>query len=268
MKIALAFYGIPRSTTICFPSIQENILNSLPENAEVEFFYHLYEQSKVVNKRSGENGALSPQEYHPFLSFNGGLEKPGECLEKWDFEGVKSFGDVWKDDFNSLSNLIHQLNSLHQVTLLIEDYKPDVTIFLRPDLFYHDPLPKEIFSMLLNDKTSVFIPAWQWWGGYNDRFAVCGADSYKVYGKRICEMVNFCESAKKPLHAEELVKFVITSHKILPLPLNVRASRVRLDGTFKKEIFSSFRGMGGIKGVLELSSSKIKLMKINRKLIV
>lgn len=268
MKIALAFYGIPRSTKICFPSIQEKILNSLPQNAKVEFFYHLYEQSKVVNKRSGEDGELSPQEYHPFLSFNGRLEKPGDCLNKWGFDGIKSFGDIWKDDFNSLGNLIHQLNSLHQVTLLIESYKPDVTIFLRPDLFYHDPLPKEIFPMLLNNKSSIFIPAWQWWGGYNDRFSVCGANSYQAYGNRICEMVNFCKSAKKPLHAEELVRFVMELHNLQPLPLRVRASRVRLDGTFKKEIFSSFRGMGGVKRTLELSLSKIKLMKTNKKLII
>lgn len=247
MKIAIAFYGIPRSTTKSYPSIEKRILSTLPKNAEIKIFYHLYEQASVTNKRSGENAPIEQSAYTPFLVHNGFLETPGECLLKWPVHEIKKFGDTWHDDYQSLGNLMHQLNSLYEVTNLIESFDPDVVLFLRPDLIYHDTPPSEIYSFLLKEKSAIFIPSWQWWGGYNDRFSICGKEAYSSYGKRITQALNYCQANNKSLNSEELVKFASDKTNLVVYPLNVRASRARVDGTVKKEIFSSFRGMGGAK---------------------
>lgn len=259
MKIAIAFYGIPRST-LSYPSIEQKIFSTLPKDAEVKIFYHLYDQAIISNKRSGENSIIEKAAYAPFLEHNGELELPGNCLEKWQFEQVKSFGDTWNDEYQSLSNLLHQLNSLFEVTTQIDKFGPDMVLFLRPDLIYHDSPPSTIYSYLFRNQSAVFVPSWQWWGGYNDRFAFCGKEAYSIYGKRITQVIQFCEQNKKSLNSEELVKFVLDSKKLNIYPLNVRASRARVDGTVKKEIFSSYRGMGGIKHCARLAHKKINLI--------
>lgn len=259
MKIAVAFYGIPRSTVKSYPSIESKILSSLPENAEVQIFYHLYDQAEINNKRSGENAPIDRSAYSPFLKHKGLLEVPGGCLTRWEFEKIKGFGDTWGDEYQSLSNLMHQLNSLFEVTVLIDNFDPDVVLFLRPDLIYHDSPSHKIYSFLLKNKSAIFIPAWQWWGGYNDRFSICGKKAYSAYGKRVTQALNFCETQGKSLNSEELVKFAVDATGAEVFPLGVRASRARVDGSVKNELFSSFRGMGGMKHSANLITKKIQL---------
>ena len=135
MRIAVGFFGIPRRSDICYPSIEDNILNALPADAEVSCFYHFYQQDAVINQRSGESGTLTMSNYSPFVDNMAGiLEKPGKCLDRWDFDTFKKYGDAWGDDFSSLRNLVHQLNSLHQVTGLIQESDPDLVVFARPEI--------------------------------------------------------------------------------------------------------------------------------------
>ncbi len=47
------FFGIPRNSEICFPSIRENVLAHIPAGSEVQCFYHLYKIDEIRNPRSG-----------------------------------------------------------------------------------------------------------------------------------------------------------------------------------------------------------------------
>ena len=126
VKCAVAFFGLPRNSEVCFPSIQKNIYGSLPNGAMVRSFYHLYEQERVDNPRSNEKSKISSSNYVPFKGMEGLLEKPGLALEEWDFEYFFSLGDTWNDEGISIKNLIHQLHSLRQVTLLIENSELEI----------------------------------------------------------------------------------------------------------------------------------------------
>ena len=225
MRIAVGFFGIPRSSDICHPSIQEHVLGALPTDADVTCFYHFYQQDAVINERSGESGTLTESNYSPFVDTMAGiLEKPGECLDRWDFETFKKYGDAWDDGFSSLRNLIHQLNSLHQVTALIEASKPDLVVFARPDLYYHSPLPQYPFSQSTQWQRTVYVPSWQWWNGFNDRLAICGSDSFRAYGCRIEEAMNFCEAGNK-LHGERLLKYALSNAQSRIRTISTRATR-------------------------------------------
>ncbi len=244
LKIAVAFFGIPRNSDICFPSIQENLLAQLPADSNVKCFYHLYKIAEVHNQRSGEKGGLNEDNYRVFEPMTGSLDSTDGVLERWDFERVKALGDTWGDEHVSLRNLIYQLNSLRCVTHMMESFEPDFVVFARPDNFYHTPLPSYVFKRPKTRRLNVYVPDWQWWGGLNDRFAICGRDAYKVYGNRVERIFDFCSATGRKLHSERLLKFVLQQAGVRVCTMATTASRVRITGAFAEESFSPKRGMG------------------------
>lgn len=244
LKIAVAFFGIPRNSSICFPSIEQNVLAQLPAGSDVKCFYHLYKIDEVQNTRSGEKGELAADNYQPFESMSGGLTSTEGVLERWDFEQVKAQGDTWGDDYASLRNLIYQLNSLHTVTGMIEPFNPDFVVFVRPDNFFHNALPGYVFNHAQARRHNAYIPDWQWWGGLNDRFAICGRDTYVAYGKRVERIFDFCKATGRKLHSERLLKYALLEAGAKVCTLPTQASRVRITGAFAEESFSPKRGMG------------------------
>lgn len=244
LKVAVAFFGIPRNSSVCFPSIQANILAKLPADCEVQCFYHLYKVSEIQNARSGERGELAEENYRYFEPMNGNLETNDGVLERWGFERIKALGDTWNDDFASLRNLVYQLNSLREVTLQVEKFDPDFVVFARPDLLYHDPLPSYVFRCAHKRRRHAYIPDWQWWGGLNDRFAICGRDIYRAYGKRIERIFDFHQATGRKLHSERLLKYALLNGRAKICLLKARASRIRINGAVAEESFSARRGMG------------------------
>lgn len=244
MKIAVAFFGIPRSSSVCYPTIQKNVLDALPGSADVNCFYHLYQQRHVINPRSREAGVLTTADYAPFVDNMAGiLEKPGECLQWWDFDTLMQYGDAWGDGFYSLRNLVHQLNSLHMVTTLIQADAPDFVVYLRPDLYYHSPLPDHAFSFAHDWRRTVHVPSWQWSNGINDRFAVCGSDAFLAYGFRIQDALEFCRGGNE-LHGERLLKYAMVNGQTRIRTFDTRATRVRTGGRFHHERFSILHSTG------------------------
>lgn len=245
LKIAVCFFGITRSLSFTLPSIESNILRPLSRvatgcGASARIYSHFFAQAKVDNPRSGENGAMAPDEHLLLANDWLRLEPPGACLDLWNFEALKDFRDRWSDGFRSLSNLIHQLHSLRQATLAALEDGADIVIFLRPDLRYHDSLEAAIRRALLHpNRDLVQLPDWQSWAGLNDRFAVVsGTRAVHSYGCRIEQALTFCQDYQRPLHSEELLLYVLDKADIPVRTFSARASRVRLDGGEKEEDFS------------------------------
>lgn len=238
MKIAIAFFGLPRCSRITAPSIEDKILKQLPPQAEVKCFYHFYQQNEVVNAHSNEIGSLDQSNYDFFKPFEGMLEKPEDVLPLLNFEDFKKFGNAWEsEDFNSLRNLLLQLNSLKRVTELVEAFDPDCVLFARPDLCYHDPIPSKYYELAFKFKEAVILPEWQWGLGINDRFAITGKNAFRTYGKRIDEAMNYCKNGNKPLHSERLLKYALLKSQKEIFILDAKASRVRINGEFAQEKF-------------------------------
>jgi hypothetical protein len=165
-------------------------------------------------------------------------------LEQWDFERIKEQGDTWGDQHASMRNLVYQLHSLRSVTAMLTPFDPDFVVYVRPDNFYHDALPRYVFSLPHARRRNAYIPDWQWWGGVNDRFAICGKEVYPAYGNRIEDIFAFCQSTGRKLHSERLLKFVLQRAGARVCLLPTTASRVRIHGEFAEESFSPKRGMG------------------------
>ena len=180
-RIAIGFFGITRSLKWTLPSIQKNIIEQARALGDTRLFAHFYQQDHINNPRTGEDQSLDTNEYQLLECDEVELEKPGTCLATANFEWILSHGDAFYDEGKSLANLIHQLHSLQQVGRMIEAWKPDVTILARPDLTYHDSFASVIDKQLKSSPTKITIPDWQWYGGYNDRFAICGLDAGRIY---------------------------------------------------------------------------------------
>lgn len=240
IKIGIGFFGLPRNTDRTFTSIQEYILQPAAQFGTIVPYYHFYHQTRVVNKRSFENDELDPRQYQVFAGFQGELESPEGVPEKWGFVEISARGDAWKDEFHSLRNLLLQLHSLRQLTLRLETFEPDIVIFARPDLLYHHSFSPALKVMsAVNTEKMVYLPFWQWAGGYNDRFAICGKHAFNAYGKRIELMQSYLTSySRRPLHAERLLRFALDKSLLAVRRLDVQATRVRVSGDEVREDFS------------------------------
>lgn len=92
----------------------------------------------------------------------------------------------------------------------------------------------------------------------NDRFAICGKESYFSYGKRISVAENFCLENKRSLHSERLLKYALVKSGAKIKFLNCTASRVRVSGLIVEESFSDSSGMGKQENRFTLPVSKIR----------
>jgi hypothetical protein len=251
-KIAVAMYGIPRGSEITMPSLMKHFIEPARRIGECRVFYHLFQQDRVINVRSGEDAPLPHDAYAPFADFNGELERPGPCLDLWQFDRIREFGDHYRDDFCSVRNLVHQLHSMRQVTAWLSPWRPDVVLYLRPDLLYHTGPDVSTIETLCEHPRRCIVPDWQWWGGYNDRFAFCGAEAYAAYGNRIERAIEFSERTGRPLQAERLLRYVLQNAGASVRTTAIRADRVRVDGRIKPEDFSAHATAGSIRRQLEI----------------
>ncbi len=239
MKITVAFYGIPRCTPISAPSIERNLLEPLRSAGDVSVVHHLWRIDRVKSARSGEDAVLPQDAYAYFEQFSGVVEPPEVFEAGEQFQSWKACGDQFGDNFGSLRNLMHQLQSLRRVTALIERTDPDVVVFARPDLQYHDAIPLSACRFAARFPRSCVVPIWNWWAGYNDRFAICGKAAYRAYGNRVDRAVDSARATRRPIHSESLVKFALRKAGANTLAIPMTASRVRADGTVREENFNS-----------------------------
>lgn len=238
-KIAICFFGITRSLSRTMSSIETNILKPAERLGETKTYGHFFSLARIDNPRTQEQTVLDPDEYKllnaDWISFT----KPGSILEECGFDKLKSYGDFWQDDFKSLSNLVHQLYSLKAVATQAKTDEPDIFVFCRPDLLYHDSFEKDLVKALGKQKEYVALPRWQRHkGGFNDRFAICTSlQAAEAYAFRLEQALNFCDVFSRPLHAEQLLRFALHTKKVATTRLGVRASRMRSTGVLKDEKF-------------------------------
>ncbi|HLQ19905.1 MAG TPA: hypothetical protein VK146_13090 [Tabrizicola sp.] len=253
LKIAVVFFGITRALRLTLPSISENLIGPARAIArEVRLFGHLYRQTTIRNVRSGEHGELDPEEYRLLNLDEVELEEPDACLDLYPIADMQARGDIWHDDFASFKNLVHQLHSLRRATLMAERFQPDIVIFARPDLLYHDTAAEHLDTLARARRSFVLVPDWSQWFGHNDRFAIVkGADATAAYGRRAERMGEYCARGKR-LHSERLLKFALAGQRVRLM--HMRASRVRSNGLQVLEDFTPGRGPMGVKELVPLGT--------------
>lgn len=244
LKIAVVFFGITRALRLTLPSITAQLIDPARAIArEIRLCGHFFRQTGISNPRSGEMGELDPEEYRLLNLDAVELEDPGACLDLYPMDQMQARGDIWRDDFASFRNLVHQLHSLKRATLLAEGFQPDIVIFARPDLLYHDSAAEHLDLLARAHRSFVLVPDWAQWFGHNDRFAlVKGAEGVAAYGRRADRMGEYCARGKR-LHSERFLKYALGGQRVRTM--HMRASRVRASGLQVLEDFTPGRGPMG-----------------------
>lgn len=239
VKITVCFFGITRSLNYTIASINRNVLTPARAAGDVSIYGHFFKQSIIENSRSGEQGRADLEEYRLLHCDEVNLDEPDIWIDPHWRRLLQSFGDHWEDDFRSFRNLLHQLHSLGKVTELAMKGNPDIVVFCRPDLEYHDSLGGALGAATRQAPPAAFVPRWQEWGGLNDRFAICiGRHAIEAYGLRITRALDYVKSRQSPLHAERLLMYSMERSGVTVRSLDARASRVRLGGATHKEDFA------------------------------
>ncbi|HEY4041304.1 MAG TPA: hypothetical protein VGM32_05595 [Rhodopila sp.] len=149
------------------------------------------------------------------------------------YDAARVYPDGFGDDYLSLANMCHQLRSLERLWSLLQLLGPteaDVVMLLRPDLLYLDSLqPARDLEPLLAGRADLIVPAWQSWGGLNDRFAFCSSRTARIYATRIQLFIDACQELGG-MHAETFLKFVAACHGLRVGQTARRAVRVRANG--------------------------------------
>lgn len=256
MTLAVAFFGLTRSLRYTHASIERAFLSELRSKANAKIFCHFFQQELIINPRSGENQRLCMTEHSLLRPDTIVLESPTECLASSGFDKLKAYGDFWDDDFRSLKNLVHQLYSIQKICKCVLDQGSTACLFVRPDLEYLDPLAGYVLSALSKPKSRVHVPAWQNWGGFNDRFSLCvGRTAVAAWGNRLDLALKYCEYNKAALHAEGLVRFALDEANLPVTLMSHRARRVRANGKFVDENFY----LNPVKNTRLLARRKAKL---------
>ena len=241
-RIAICFFGIPRSLEKTANSITENVIEPAAAIGDVTLLAHFFEQKKISNPRSGEI-QVQLQKNNQHLPFDKIIATPPDTKEIQQLiQDSATYGDAWGDDFGSLRNLIHQLHSLKKAYALATEKHADIFAFIRPDLNYHDSLYsvfEEAQSLHRSGASRIFTPDWQRWGGANDRFAIAvGKKAADAYGYRVESARRFCEEFGRPLHSERLLAFSLKLHGVQISHIRHRASRVRANDIQSWEDFN------------------------------
>jgi hypothetical protein len=153
------------------------------------------------------------------------------------FERLRTHGDAWQDGFHSLGNMLLQLQSLLAVTELAAATAPDVMVFARPDLLYHEAVQPWQVEYVRQHPDALLLPDWESWGGFNDRFAIAGARAFRAYGGRLLLADHFCGSTGQAMHAETFLRYALAFAGVSVRTIAMRANRIRVDGRIEAEDF-------------------------------
>lgn len=250
LRLAIAYFGIPRSLDHTISSIHENVLSAVPSRFAVKRFAAFTREVQIEHPETGEKTMLNPSD-----ALRLGPDSLEE-LEPWGvehqkiFEGVAPFGDAWQNDFYSTRNLIKQLFTLKSVTKHVVSQGYEICLFLRPDLKYLDSF-EPIFSKMSarGSRPTCVLANWGAAGGVNDLFGLCiGKSAITAYGNRLDQAISYCKTQSKPLHSERLLRFSLIKHQIAIKSTRVRALRIRANGACADQDFRADwlrRLMGG-----------------------
>ena len=232
-NVAICFFGLTRSLEYTLDSIKENILTPLKNaNINYDIILHTYNLDFINSKRSGENTKLNTEEWKLLKPDYYKIDNQDLFDKSYDYNYVKSFGDAWNTNFENTINVVRQFNSLQKVWKLAQSSKSDYDcyLFIRPDLKYTSKLDISQVIEASNNNNVIYTPSWQKWGGLNDRMALGDYKSMSKYANRLDKISNYLETTNKPLHAENLLKFVIQKYKIKNKDFKLIGKRVRRNG--------------------------------------
>jgi len=237
-KIAILFFGLTRSLRkYTLENIEKHIFQVLKDNnIEYDIYLHTYDLKFLTNKRSKEiNEELDTEEWKLLNPDYYKITSQEEFDKTFNLKDYTKCGDPWRDKFNSLTNLIRQLNSLKEVTSLLQfDKNYNGYLYLRPDILYKERIKiKDLEGLLAEDQNNkvIYTPKWATNKGFNDRCYMGTKEAIKIVGNRF-DLLKEYSQTRTP-HAEKFLHNTIISNGIENRHFYIYGDRVRANGIIK-----------------------------------
>jgi hypothetical protein len=225
MDFAIVYFGLTRSIQKVFESHQTHIYNVLQQNKlSYQIFMHTW---KTTNNKQLVWGEYSSKEInydeHKLLHPNFyEIENQDDYIntinrddyfytDVWNTYGCCPNGE-WLPCL--VRNHVCALASMKKGIEMVEKQPIQFKyiMFIRPDIKIKKDIP--VHKLMF---TSINIPDFDHYDGFNDRFAVMNYEHAMIYGKRIDELVHFRKTQGR-IVSEHYLKFIIQKYKI---PVNL-----------------------------------------------
>lgn len=207
---------------------------------------------QINNPRSGESHVRVDWRAHKLLQPTASEVEDANVIfyQRFsdNFPDYLLHGDSWNEPHHtSLRNLLLQLHSLQEVTSLqgryAREHGPfDVVIAVRSDLWFFNKLNIDHVRAAMQSNATVYTPAFDTWGGLNDRFAIGHPDAMHRVMNRLNDALAY--SADNPLHSETFLKHVVEMHGLSAANTDLVFERVRGNGFLQK--VPELRESGGL----------------------
>lgn len=231
-KIAICYWGIPRSLDLVYKTQETHVYNVLQKyGIEYDVYCHFwYSPENIVWDKvmkepiNYENIAmLKPRKYL--------VEPQQSFLDSLDFSKYYYPHEAHKEWLPYLiRNHLCALESQKRCVELCftENKQYDFVLFLRPDAYIETPLP--IVEMIMNMTfNTIIVPSFEGYEGYNDRFAMLPYSNVLWYSHRI-NMIEEFRKTNGRIVSEKYVKYIVDKYYQLKL-VNFYFKLMRPDGS-------------------------------------
>ncbi len=232
-RLAICYWGLQRSSKFVYESHAAQVHEPL-HKAGIPFDIYLHtwysKEFWVVDKRDTVSTANNTD--WTYLRPNVvQVDSQDEFLQNISFSEfyyAHEKHNEWLPQL--LNNHLCALESQKRVTNMCLSANKNYThiMFLRPDVRVQSPLPVESIFSTKFDPKAIYIPNYDHYEGYNDRFAVVHAQNVLWYSHRIDFAPRYRREHGRII-SEKYVKFVVDSF-YSPVFIDFKFIRVRSDG--------------------------------------
>jgi len=255
-RIAIVFFGLVKNMSDGqAESYNDHVVQPLRDvGAIVHGYLHTHKVETFTNARNGEKCEAIDQDatitrIRRILPLETMKTDPSDTDTAYGpLERYTKNGCQWHARFLPTTPLYY-IRQLHSVMLSFSLIKcdecvPDAVIFLRPDVMFHTSICVNDVADACNASGCFLTPAWNKFGGLNDRFAITSWQVAHIYANRLVDLEQHVEQGFK-LHAERYLRRIVERYArtVHEPPLaqrdcsHVTFSRVRGNGKPKKERF-------------------------------
>lgn len=225
--IAVAFWGLTRSTQYTTESIQRHVLDRLPPH---RVFLHTYSSTTPYrNARAGENASHVQADYAALRPYQVQVDDLDEVKARIELNAYHDQPDPWGTNYESVDNFVLAMYSKSKVTEMISSSGIDfaAVIFVRPDVRYLADVPP---LLTLAGPDAWVIPSFHLYSNFNDRFCIASRGNYMVYGNVFPLLLRY--SKMKRLHSETFYADLARSAgiRVVYAPPSFVFQRVRTNG--------------------------------------
>jgi len=223
LRVAIAYWGMTRSTRFVYETHVKNLFNVL-ESADIDYtvFMHTWRAEKNIIWTKQIDVPVNESEYallNPSVfvidSQDDFIHGPTFNLSlywykaEWDRAGENG---EWEEQL--VRNHVCALESLRRLTGLVRKAtKHDLVMYVRPDVRIETPLdPNWLRDLqkanMLGNQSTITLPNYDHYEGLNDKFAIMHWRDCEKYGLRLLGMADYRKNHGF-LTSERYLKYVI-----------------------------------------------------------